>query len=281
VQLARVYRRPVVGQESPQSLIEQYEAANEELESAAEEIRSSHDELVKANEALELSQKSLTAELKRKDQFIAILAHELRNPLAAMGLTLEVMRRSSVAAILDEDFQAMDRQIKSLARLADDVQDMARIRQGKLTSRMAVAAVAAVGLPTPLRILVVEDNADVADRLVALLGADGHEVRLERDGLAAIASLRSFSPQAVLLDIGLPGVDGYEVARRIRQHPGLRHVVIVGLSGYAQEDARRQSKEAGFDEHLAKPVDLKVIRATLARLVASRSAGPPPLWIVR
>ena len=118
-----------------------------------------------------------------------------------------------------------------------------------------------------LHILVVEDNADVADKLAALLRRDGHEVRLAYDGSAGVAAAGAFPPELVLLDIALPGMDGYDVARHIRRQSGLEKVKIVGLSGYTHEDARRRALDAGFDELLAKPVDLKALEATLARLV--------------
>ena len=131
-------------------------------------------------------------------------------------------------------------------------------------------AEAAPTLPA-LRILLVEDNVDVADKLTALLRRDGHEVRLERDGAAAVVAVSAFQPSAVLLDIGLPLMDGYQVARQIRQQPGFENVVIVGLSGYTHEEAQRRSVEAGFDELLGKPFDLNVLGAKLARLVVGEN----------
>jgi two-component system, chemotaxis family, CheB/CheR fusion protein len=135
----------------------------------------------------------------------------------------------------------------------------------RLRARHA-SAEAAPTLPI-LRILVVEDNVDVADKLTALLRRDGHEVQLQRDGPAAVAAAGAFQPTAVLLDIGLPGLDGYQVARQIRQQPGLENVVIVGLSGFTHEEAQRRSVDAGFDELLGKPIDLNVLGTKLARLI--------------
>ena len=113
----------------------------------------------------------------------------------------------------------------------------------------------------------------MADKLAALLRRDGHEVRLAYDGSVGVAAASAFPPELVLLDIALPGMDGYEVARHIRQQSGLENVKIVGLSGYTHEDARRRALDAGFDELLAKPVDLKALEATLARLVPSNDSG--------
>jgi CheY-like chemotaxis protein/anti-sigma regulatory factor (Ser/Thr protein kinase) len=360
---------------------------------------------------------------------VAMLAHELRNPLAALRLTVELMRRDHDAGVAADDLHLIDQQVANLGRLVDDLLDVTRMRQGKINlikapidlravaesaiqairpdveskrltlsvdvpgesvyvdgdaSRLEQALVnlldnavkytdargrigvsleadaaqavlrvkdtgigirpemlpcifdlfaqdessltrsrgglgiglfmvarlaemhdgsveahsAGLGqgaefrirlprlsptqlrrlrarharadaIPTlpALRILVVEDNVDVADKLTALLRRDGHEVRLERDGAAAVAAVCAFQPSAVLLDIALPVMDGYQVARQIRQQPGLENVVIVGLSGYTHEEAQRRAADAGFDELLGKPIDLNVLGTKLARLV--------------
>jgi PAS domain S-box-containing protein len=117
------------------------------------------------------------------------------------------------------------------------------------------------------RILLVEDSRDVADSLALLLGVKGHEVRVARDGLEALDAARAFRPDAVLLDIGLPKLDGLQVARRLRQEPGLEGVLLVTLSGYGTQDDHRRSQEAGCDAHLVKPVDPEVL---LGRFAAGR-----------
>jgi PAS domain S-box-containing protein len=104
------------------------------------------------------------------------------------------------------------------------------------------------------RILVVDDNVDTADSLVLLLQLVGHDVRVAYDGPSALEAARTFQPQIVLLDIGLPGVDGYEVAQRLRAEILVDGAVIVALTGYGQAEDRERSKAAGFDHHLVKPV---------------------------
>ncbi len=104
------------------------------------------------------------------------------------------------------------------------------------------------------RVLVIEDNADARDALKFLLEDDGHEVRTAADGPSAIEEARSFQPQIVLLDIGLPGMDGYEVARALRAVAGCERALIVAVSGYGQAEDRARSRVAGFDQHLLKPV---------------------------
>jgi two-component system CheB/CheR fusion protein len=117
------------------------------------------------------------------------------------------------------------------------------------------------------RVLVVDDNRDAAESLAVLLRAAGHQVETANDGNAALAAARRFVPTAVLLDIGLPGMDGYEVARQLRREPG-RPPLLVAITGYGQEEDRRQALAAGFDEYLVKPADF----ATLTQLLGQAAA---------
>lgn len=106
-----------------------------------------------------------------------------------------------------------------------------------------------------LRILLIDDNVDVAESLALLLQIEGHEVDTADCGLKGIEKAQAFRPQAVLLDIGLPDISGYEVARRLRELPETRQACLVAISGYGQPEDHEQSKSAGFDHHLLKPVD--------------------------
>src|SRR3954447_9338649 len=101
----------------------------------------------------------------------------------------------------------------------------------------------------------------------------GHDVRLAQDGESGISVAREFAPDAILLDIGLPGMDGLQVARRIRQDPRLRKVLLIALTGYGQDADRQATRDAGLDHHLAKPADFKTIESTLAT-VERTSADP-------
>jgi CheY-like chemotaxis protein len=128
---------------------------------------------------------------------------------------------------------------------------------------------AAMGPAGPLRVLVVDDNLDAADSLSALLDALGHTTMVAHDGVEGLESARAFGPDLVLLDIGLPGMSGYEVAREIRRSPALRHVVLIALTGWGAQSDQQQSQEAGFDQHLTKPVSLEALEQALA--AAARS----------
>jgi CheY-like chemotaxis protein len=117
------------------------------------------------------------------------------------------------------------------------------------------------------RVLVVDDNRDAADTLSMLLEFMGSkEVKVCNDGPAALAEMEAFRPDVVLLDIGMPGMDGNEVARRIRQQPQFAGTRLVALTGWGQDEDRRRTQESGFDHHLTKPVDIAALQALLASL---------------
>ena len=124
------------------------------------------------------------------------------------------------------------------------------------------------------RALVVEDNADAADMLSELLGLWGYDVRAAQSGEEGVSLAASFRPHVVLLDIGLPGMDGFEVARRLRATWPTSTALLIGVSGYGQEADRRKAEEAGIDHQLMKPLDPQVLQGLLSRSRASRSKRP-------
>jgi PAS domain S-box-containing protein len=373
---------------------------------------------------------------RRKDEFLAMLAHELRNPLAPIRNALHLLKHPGTGGPVAEELRAMmERQVGHLARLVDDLLDVSRITQGKITLRKEVVELAplvrrtaealrptvddrrhalAVSVPaepvcleadptrleqvltnlvqnaakythpgghiwlaarregkevvlsvrdsgvgmTPevlrhvfdlfvqgergldrspgglgigltlvrrlvelhggsvrassagpgrgsefvvrlpalgeapagaaaggpsggrpaaaRRILVVDDNRDVADSHALVLRLAGHSVRAVYDGATALAEARAYRPDLVFLDIGMPGMDGYEVARRLRQQQGLEKVTLVALTGWGQDEDRRRSKEAGIDHHLVKPVDPDAVKELLAHLHPAAQAPPCP-----
>jgi PAS domain S-box-containing protein len=120
--------------------------------------------------------------------------------------------------------------------------------------------------PGGLKVLIVEDNVDSAKMMSFMLELGGHQVRTAYDGAEALEAARAFGPHAVLCDIGLPGMNGYEVAARLRQQPDFQRTPLIALTGYGEEEARRRSKEAGFDYHLVKPVEPDALGALLGSL---------------
>ena len=114
-----------------------------------------------------------------------------------------------------------------------------------------------------MRVLVVDDNVDAAQSLATLLEVSGHLAWMAHDGVTALDAARQYRPQVVLLDIGLPKLDGYEVARRLREDPATKDVVIVAMTGYGQAADRERARDAGFDHHLVKPVDFAKVEQVL------------------
>jgi CheY-like chemotaxis protein len=130
----------------------------------------------------------------------------------------------------------------------------------------------------PIRALIVDDNVDAAASLSLLLQLGGHAICIAHNGADALKLAPEFKPDVVLLDIGMPGMDGYEVARALRGNPEVGRPVLVAVTGWGGPEERLKSKAAGFDEHLTKPVDISMIEllfATLAPREASIAGSPP------
>jgi CheY-like chemotaxis protein len=122
----------------------------------------------------------------------------------------------------------------------------------------------------PLRVLLVDDNRDAADSMAQALSEAGHDVRVAYDGPSALIVAQGFEPRLALLDIGLPVMNGYELARQLRRQHANRELTLVAVTGYGQAADRERSKAVGFDEHLVKPVSVIDLMALLANL------SPPP-----
>lgn len=138
-------------------------------------------------------------------------------------------------------------------------------------------------LPAPLpaagtraiEVLVIDDNLDAAESIAEVLKMEGHRVHVATDGLSGIMKAHELKPDVVLCDIGLPDVDGYEVARALRADDSLRSTRLIALSGYAQAEDRRRAREAGFDAHLAKPASLEALLAAVTGRDRPAAAQPP------
>jgi PAS domain S-box-containing protein len=123
------------------------------------------------------------------------------------------------------------------------------------------------------RVLVVDDNADALESLTRLVNLMGNEVRQAHDGLEAIEVARTFQPEIVLMDLGMPNLNGYEAARRMRQEPWARDVALIATTGWGQDEDRRRTAEAGFDRHLVKPIEMASLREVLVAPSHRRSSS--------
>ncbi len=116
------------------------------------------------------------------------------------------------------------------------------------------------------RILVVDDNRDAAESLAMLLRLSGHDVRTVNDAFKVLGAAETYRPELILLDIGLPGMDGYEIARRLRKQPWASQTKLVALTGYASAEDRRRAELAGFDHHLVKPAQFDALTKLISEL---------------
>ena len=124
-------------------------------------------------------------------------------------------------------------------------------------------------IPVRFRILVADDNLDAAESLGLMLRLMGHDVRTVRDGLQAVEEAAAFRPDLALLDIGMPGLSGYDAARRIREQRWGQEIVLVALTGWGQEEDKRKALEAGFDQHFTKPVNPDELIVLIKRAIDS------------
>jgi len=125
----------------------------------------------------------------------------------------------------------------------------------------------------PRRVLVVDDNLDAAESTAAFLRLEGHEVKTVGDGPQALASLKVFDPHVIVLDIGLPGLDGYEVARQLRERGDTSHTLLIAMTGYGQREDRERAIASGFDYHFVKPTDPRLIQRAIEQGRQSRDAA--------
>jgi len=194
-----------------------------------------------------------------------------------LGLTLVralvEMHGGSVSAHSD----GLDRGSEFVVRLAIYAESKAKAVGTPLNPRKEPENARAAQAPSR-RVLVVDDNVSSAQSLAMILKLEGHDVQVAHDGAVALDAVRRFNPEVVLMDIGLPGMDGYEVAMRLKQQPDLRESIILlaAITGYAEDEAKRRSREVGFDHHLVKPVDPEVVLSLLASLEWTEESQSDP-----
>jgi CheY-like chemotaxis protein len=200
------------------------------------------------------------------EESLALLTHELRNGLAPIASALHILRlKGCTGELAEQACGIIERQTEHLARLVD--------RVSRCAGPLKIPARNGTGPHTPAgdrlaetrshRILVVDDNQDAADSAGTLLLLWGHEVRVAYDGAKAIAMAREYRPDVCLVDIGMPGMDGCQVAEHLRREPGLKGMHLIAMTGFDREDDRTLCQEAGFDDFLVKPVDITALRGIL------------------
>jgi CheY-like chemotaxis protein len=185
---------------------------------------------------------------------------------------------------LEGDVEMPEIETADMLRSFDLAEDMA-VQGSEFVVRLPVMVTPATPPPSPvtetseptiraMRVLLVDDSEDMIFATSMLLERSGHDVRTACDGPSAVQTAIDYRPDVVLLDIGLPGLNGYEVAKQLRQHPVLKNVVLVAITGYGQESDRQCSQEAGFDHHLVKPARFEQLQKILAS-VSEKAIGCP------
>lgn len=201
------------------------------------------------------------------EESLALLTHELRNGLGPIASALHILRLQGCTGELSEQACGIiERQTEHLARLVDRLSCYAGpskipARNGARQQAPAKDRLAEV---RPHRILVVDDNRDAADSTGTLLLLWGHAVRVAYDGAKAIELAREYRPDSCLVDIGMPGMNGCQVAEQLRREMGSHQMLLIAMTGFDREGDRALCREAGFDDFLVKPVDMVALRDILA-----------------
>jgi two-component system CheB/CheR fusion protein len=189
---------------------------------------------------------------------------------AHFSFSVRADERDAVVTVID-DGAALPNEVlqraleQALARRFSQRMYSARIPLNPNNGHAAMPAPAYRARPHR-RILVVDDNVDAAESLGLLLRQMGHDVQIAHDGHAALEAARHGRPQIVLLDLGMPGVNGYDMVERLRKDERLADVRFIAVTGTSGDEARQRSHEAGFEEHLVKPLDMEMLRKLLERL---------------
>jgi signal transduction histidine kinase len=187
-------------------------------------------------------------------------------PLGGLGLGLAVVR--SIVELHGGEVSAAS---EGPGKGSELTVRLPRVPEKRTAKKRALRASTSPASDSPLRILVVDDNRDIVEVLVNLLRRRGHDVAVAYDGTSALAAVKAYRPHVALLDIGLPEIDGYELARRIRAQKETRDVELIAMTGYGQPGDRVRATEAGFADHVTKPFDFE----ELMKIVERRTGGVP------
>jgi CheY-like chemotaxis protein len=231
----------------------------------------------------------LTEANRKKDELLAAVAHKLRTPLGCIRMTTEVLRMREGAKDLGD---TIDRQVDDLASIisgmlspgpADgfeserEVEPLAGrvvgIPLGKVANGSPLASFKSV--QTPQRVLAVDDNPDAAEALADILRIWGHDVRVAHDAVEALQAGEEMHPHMMMLDLSLPNISGFQLARRVRKLKWGANIKLVAVSGWDREDDRLRARKAGFDYHLRKPVDFESLRTVFASLESNGTSTKP------
>jgi CheY-like chemotaxis protein len=199
------------------------------------------------------------------DMFVQV-DHSLTRTQAGLGVGLSLARR--LVALHDGTLSAESEGLGKGSRFT------VRLPVSGTTQALPAITQPSARRAAACRILVADDNMDFANSLAALLASQGHEVRTVHDGAQALRAAEEFVPDIAFIDIGMPKVHGYEVARRFKAEPRLSDCIVVAVTGWGQEDDRRRARDAGFDRLMVKPVSAGDIQAVVAEL--SRAGAPAP-----
>ena len=204
-------------------------------------------------------------QLERIFEMFTQVDRSVRRAQGGLGIGLTLVRRlvGMHGGSIEARSAGLGKGSEFVVRLpvADGTEEVARAADAELERPVAAGS----GSPKP-RMLVVDDNTDTALSLATLLEIEGHEVFTAHDGLAAIESAHAHRPDVVLLDIGLPKLDGHEACGRIRSQPWGKKMIVIAVTGWGQDEDRRKSQDAGFDGHLVKPVDYDQLAELLRSL---------------
>ena len=212
---------------------------------------------------------------RRRQAWLGKFRQELRAPLVPLRNSVSVLRLTSNDERSLRALQLMERQITRLARMIDDLANGGTDGTGKgsdgsqpetLSEPAAGAQRTGTASNSLPRILIVDDNRDAAESLGLLLQMLGASVFVADDGPSALRAVGTFGPGVVMLDLGMPGMDGFEVASRIRARPDWNGITLIALTGWGQESDRKFVEAAGFAHHVVKPAEIGALQALLATL---------------
>jgi len=208
--------------------------------------------------------------VRKKEALVGKLAQDLRAPLVPLRNSVSVLKLTTTDDRSLRALQLMERQLTRLARMIDDLASGGNASLGAqpepaaaVTNETRPSAPASGDLP---RILIVDDNRDAAESLGLLLQMLGANVLVADDGPSALRAVGTFRPGVVMLDLGMPGMDGFEVASRIRERPDWNSITLIALTGWGQESDRKFIEAAGFAHHVVKPAEIGALQTLLASL---------------